>query len=212
MTKPLSWGQLLAILVATCQDLPDQRTGKNSQYTLSDAALGALRSLLHRNALILSPPKTLTCNAGKGATMPRVSSASPIFPVIRRFAISGSNCAGTSAATLLDGARAVSASRRVEGLPELHRRFALLPGRHAVLLFDADSLSAVYRYRERRPAPAMLIRCSIPALVRPGKAEVLVMEPEFHHAPRWRREQDCERNAARRGSNAIKRCGWRPSG
>ena len=41
MTKPLSWGQLLAILVATCQDLPDQRTGKNSQYTLSDAALGA---------------------------------------------------------------------------------------------------------------------------------------------------------------------------
>jgi hypothetical protein len=41
MTKPLSWGQLLAILVATCQNLPDQRTGKNGQYTISDAPLGA---------------------------------------------------------------------------------------------------------------------------------------------------------------------------
>ena len=41
MTQPLSWGQLLAILVATCQDLPDQRTGKNRQHTIRDAALGA---------------------------------------------------------------------------------------------------------------------------------------------------------------------------
>ena len=41
MTRPLSCGQLRALLVTTCQELPDYRTGKNSQYRISDAALGA---------------------------------------------------------------------------------------------------------------------------------------------------------------------------
>src|SRR5439155_21699106 len=38
----------------------------------------------------------------------------------------------------------------------------------------------------------------IPALVRPGRAEVLVLEPEFMVPQDGAEKQDCERNAARR--------------
>jgi hypothetical protein len=85
MTKPLSWGQLLAILVATCQNLPDQRTGKNSPYTIRDAALGVFGVFFTRTPR--SWPANATCNGAKDVIMPRASSASATFPVIRRFAI-----------------------------------------------------------------------------------------------------------------------------
>jgi hypothetical protein len=41
MTEPLSFGALRAILADVFRQLPDQRTGANTQYTVSDAALGA---------------------------------------------------------------------------------------------------------------------------------------------------------------------------
>jgi hypothetical protein len=196
MTEALSWGQLLAILIATCQNLPDQRTGKNSQYTISDAALGAFGVFFTQTPSFLARQRDMQrrkgCNNAQSLfgvaqipSDPQIRNLldpiapehlrPPFWTVLERLAATGElkdyRSLGDGLLCSLDGTQYFSSTT-----------------------VHCAQCSVIEKEIGTRYAHTVLI----PALVRPGKAEVLVMEPEFVMPQDGAEKQDCERNAARR--------------
>ena len=196
MTKTLSWGQLLAILVATCQDLPDQRTGKNSQYTISDAILGGFGVFFTQTPSFLARQRDMQrrkgCNNARSLfgvehipSDPQIRNLldplapehlrPPFWTVFERLVAAGelkdyqSFTGGLLCS--LDGTQYFSSTK-----------------------VHCPQCTVIVKETGTRYAHTVLI----PALVRPGKAEVLVLEPEFIMPQDGAEKQDCERNAARR--------------
>src|SRR3972149_7240144 len=65
MAQPLSFAQLLAILPATFSQLPEHRTGKNTQYTLCDAALGAFGVFFTQSPSFLAYQRDMQRRTGR---------------------------------------------------------------------------------------------------------------------------------------------------
>ena len=196
MPQPLSWGQLLAILIATYQDLRAHRTGKNRQYTLSAAALGAFGVFFTQTPSCLARQRDMQGRKGcnKAPSLFGVAHL-PSAPQIRNLLhpIAPAHLRPPFWTVL---ARLVQAS-------ELKDYPSFTGGLHCSLdgtpYFSAPQIhclqcSVMVKETGARYAHTVLI----PARVRPGKAEVLVMGPEFIMPQDGAEKQACERNAARR--------------
>jgi hypothetical protein len=196
MTRPLSWGQLRALLVTTCQELPDYRTGQNSQYRISDAALGAFGVFFTQTPSFLAYQRTMQRrlsrnNARSLFGVERI----PSDPQIRNL------LDPIAPAYLRPPFWAVLERLEAGGVLADYHSF------HNGLLCSLDGTQYFSSKTVHCPQCTVIEQASgtryahtvlIPALVRPGKAEVLVLEPEFIMPQDGAEKQDCERNAARR--------------
>ena len=196
MTQPLSWGQLLAILAATCQDLPDQRTGKNSQYTISDAALGAFGVFFTQTPSFLARQRDMQRRKGCNNAQSLFGVAQiPSDPQIRNL------LDPIAPAHLRPPFWTVLERLAAPGALQDYRSFGdgLLCSLDGTQYFSSTQVHcAQCTVIEKETGTRYAHTVLIPALVRPGKAEVLVMEPEFIMPQDGAEKQDCERNAARR--------------
>ena len=204
MTQPLSWGHLLAILVATCQDLPDQRTGKNRQSTISDATLGAFGVFFTQTPAFLAHQRDRQRRKGRHNAQSLFGVAQiPSDPQIRNLLYP------IAPAYLRPPVWTVRERLAAIGGLTDFQSFAggLLCSRDGTQYFSSTMVpcppcTVIVTETGTRYAHTVLM----PALVRPGQAEMLVMEPEFIMPQDGAEKQDCERNAARRwiAHNALR--------
>ncbi len=196
MTRPLSWGHLRAILRATCQELPDYRTGKNCQYRISDAALGAFGVFFTQTPSLLAYQRDMQRRLGRNNAQSLFGvERIPSDPQIRNL------LDPIAPAYLRPPFWAVLARLEAVGVLADYRSFSggLLCSLDGTQYFSSTTIhcpqcTVIEQANGTRYAHTVLI----PALVRPGKAEVLVLEPEFIMPQDGAEKQDCERNAARR--------------
>ena len=201
MAVPLMFSQVMGILNRTLSRLPDQRRGQNSQYTLQDAALSAYAVFFTQSPSFLAYQRAMQArqgrnNAGGLFGVKRIPSDAqvrnlldplsvgelrdPFWDILAQLEHNG---------VLAENAYAVSGL----GAP---RWLCALDGTqyfHSTQLHCANCTQAV-----REGVVHYAHSVVIPALVRPGRAEVLVLEPEFILPQDGAQKQDCERNAARR--------------
>ena len=185
MTQPLSWGQLLAILVATCQDLPDQRTGKNRQHTIRDAALGAFGVFFTQTPCFLARQRDMQRRKGCNNAQSLCGVAHiPSDPQIRNL------LAPIAPAYLRPPFWAVRQRlAEVGALKDYHSFNGGLCARWMArsILLDAGALCAVYRHREGdRYPPCPYGAHSGAGAAWPGRGAG--HGTGVHHAPGWRRE------------------------
>jgi len=196
MANALSFGKLLTILSDAFMQLPDSRTGKNGRYTMCDAALGAFGVFFTQSPSFLAHQRDMERRKGYNNARSLFGVEHiPSDPQIRN---------------LLDP------------LAPIHLRapfWTIL----ALLGQDAD-LACAYQFhgswlcsldgtqyfsstkihcsnctvRVRGDVPYYSHTVLIPALVKPRKAEVIVLEPEFITPQDGAEKQDCERKAAHR--------------
>lgn len=196
MTRPLSWGQLLAILSATCQALPDYRTGKNRQYRISDAALGAFGVFFTQTPSFLAYQRAMQRRLGRSNAQSLFGvERIPSDPQIRNL------LDPIAPAYLRPPFWAVLERLEAGGVLADYRSFSggLLCSLDGTQYFSSTAIhcpqcTVIEQASGTRYAHTVLL----PALVQPGKAEVLVLEPEFIMPQDGAEKQDCERNAARR--------------
>lgn len=196
MTEPLSFRTLLAILTDVFRQLPDQRTGENTQYTIGDAALGAFGVFFMQCPSFLAYQRDMQRRKGCNNAQSLFGVAHiPSDPQIR-------NLLDPIAPTHL----------RAPFWTILER---LMADRPTAAAFDFDggwlcSLDGTQYFgsttihcpqctvSKRGETSYYAHSVLIPVLARPGKNEVLALEPEFITAQDGANKQDCERNAARR--------------
>jgi hypothetical protein len=195
MATPLSFGRLRAQLLDRCQCLPDTRRGRNTQYTVADAALAAFgcfflqapsflayqrqmeRQQERNNARSLFGVERLPSDDQIRNLLDPVSPdwlGEPFWSIFADLSEGGYLDAYTISGTLLctlDGTRYFSS-----------------------LAVHCPNCSTTATDGQIRHYHAVLM----PALVRPGKAEVVALEPEFIVPQDGHTKQDCEREAAKR--------------
>ena len=64
-SKPFTFDKLVNYFHAVIKDLPDKRTGKNSRYTMQDAALGAFAVFFTQSPSFLAFQKAMHQRLGK---------------------------------------------------------------------------------------------------------------------------------------------------
>lgn len=196
MAEPLSFGALLAILTDVFRQLPDQRTGENTQYTICDAALGAFGIFFMQCPSLLAYQRDMQRRKGCNNAQSLFGVAHiPSDPQIRN---------------LLDPI--APAHLRAPFWTILER---LMEDKDVAAAFDFDggwlcSLDGTQHFgsttihcpqctvSKRGETTYYAHTVLIPILAKPGKKEVLVLEPEFITPQDGADKQDCERNAARR--------------
>jgi hypothetical protein len=195
MAKPLSFGRLRAVLRDTCQRLPDVRRGRNTQYTVSDAALAAFSCFFLQSASFLAFQRQMEQRQDRNNLrslfgvahlpsddqvrnlldpVPPMSLGKPFWTAFADLAEAGALDAYAASGSLLcslDGTRYFD-SRAVH---------------------CADCSTTVTDQGTLYHHAALM-----PALVRPGSAEVIALEPEFIVPQDGQTKQDCERQAAKR--------------
>jgi hypothetical protein len=195
MAIHLSFDRLREQLSRVCCRLPDVRRGQNTQYTISDAALGAFACFFLQSPSFLAFQKRMEEHQGRNNArslfgvqrlpsddqirnlldpVPPQRLVPPFWAIYRDLAASGALAAYRSAGTLLcalDGTRYFDswAVRCAQCSTTTTEKGTLY--HHGVLL---------------------------PALVRPDSAEVIVLEPEFILPQDGQTKQDCESAAAKR--------------
>jgi hypothetical protein len=196
MAKPLSFGQLLTIMLAAFTQLPDKRTGKNSQYAMSDAALGAFSVFFTQSPSFLAHQRHMQRRRGQNnaqslfgvehiPTDPQIRNLlDPVAPDHLRAPFWG-----------------ILARLEQAGYLDTDYRF------EDMLLCSLDGTQYFSSTQIHCPQCTVTMRGDtahyahtvlLPALVRPGKAEVIALEPEFITPQDGAEKQDCERNAAHR--------------
>ncbi|MCL5996569.1 MAG: ISNCY family transposase [Chloroflexi bacterium] len=198
---PLTFNQLLGILNRTLTRLPDQRTGQNSQYSLQDAALSAFAVFFTQSPSFLAYQREMQARQGR-------NNAAGLFGVERI-------PSDAQIRNLLDPLSAGEWRAPFwDLLAHLVHRGVLAEHDYALSGLGAprwlcalDGTQYFHSTEIHCPNCSVSLRDGvahyahsvlIPALVRPGRAEVLVLEPEFILPQDGAEKQDCERNAARR--------------
>jgi len=196
MTAPLSFGALRQILIETCEQLPDQRTGTNKRYRVRDAALGAFSVFFMQCPSFLAYQRTMQRRKGQ-------SNAQSLFGLTRI-------PSDPQIRNLLDPIP--EAALRAPFWAIFER---LMADENLAAAFDHDgswlcsldgtqyfASSAIHcaqctvTQRDNRPSYAHSVL--LPVLAKPGKKEVLVLEPECISPQDGAEKQDGERQAARR--------------
>ena len=196
MTEPLSFNALLTIRTDMFRQLPDQRTGRNTQYTVCDAALGAFGVFFMQCPSFLAYQRDMQrrkgCNNAQSLfgvehipSDPQIRNLldpiapthlqAPFWTILERLMEDETVAAGFD----VDGGWLLS----LDGTEYFHSTALHCPQ------------CTVSQHGETTHYAHTVL---IPVLVRPGKKEVLVLEPEFITPQDGAEKQDCERNAARR--------------
>jgi hypothetical protein len=195
ITRPLSFGQLRAILSATFYGLPDKRTSQNRLYTLADAAAGAFSVFFMQSPSFLAYQRDMQRrkgrnNAGSLFGVERI----PSDPQIR-------NLLDTVAPEhLREPFWAIFGLLTQAGfLAEYEYAGGLLLSLDGTGYFGSREIhceNCTVAVHEGIPYYSHAV--VLPALVRPGKAEVIALEPEFIIRQDGAEKQDSEPKAAQR--------------
>ena len=196
MTGQITFNEVLTILKDAFGQLPDGRTGKNTQYTVCDAALGALAVFYMQCPSFLAYQRDMQRHKG-------CNNAQSLFGVqeiptdeqIRNLLdpVEPAHLRAPFWAILerLMEDQATAASFDWEG--------GWLCSLDGTQYFHSTNLhcpQCTVTCREGKPHYAHTVL--LPVLVKPGKKEVLALEPEFITPQDGAEKQDCERNAAHR--------------
>jgi len=196
MAEPLTLKTLRAALMEAFEKLPDSRSGQNTQYTMSDAALAAFSVFFMQSPSFLAYQRDMERHKGRNNAQSLFGVARiPSDPQIR-------NLLDTVAPehlsepfwTILERAmqdQAPETAFDVEGewLVSLDgTQYCTSTAIHCPQCTQIKSDNAT------RYAHSALI----PVLVKPGRKEVLALEPEFIVPQDGAEKQDCERRAAHR--------------
>jgi hypothetical protein len=191
----LSFHDLRSVLRATFGNVPDNRTSQNRLYTFSDAALGAFSVFFTQTPSFLAYQRQMQQHQGR-------NNAGSLFGIER---IPGDS----HIRNLLD----MVAPEHVQGA--FWDIFALVSqaGYLSDYEFEGSVLLSVDGTGYFGSSEIHCPNCTVamhggkpyythtallPVLVRPGKAEVIALEPEFITPQDGAEKQDCERNAAKR--------------
>ena len=196
MAEPLSFGTLRAILTNVFGQLPDTRRGENTQYTVCEAALGAFGVFFMQSPSFLAYQRDMQRRKGCNNAQSLFGVAHiPSDPQIRNLLdpIAPLHL-GAGFWTILERLmedKALAASFDFDG--------GWLCSLDGTQYFGSATIHCVHcTVTQRGEATHYAHTVLIPVLAKPGKTEVLVLEPEFITPQDGADRQDCERNAARR--------------
>lgn len=196
MAEPLSFGVLRSILTDTFEQLPDARTGRNTRYSVWDAASAAFsvffmqcpsfvayqrdmqRRKGHNNAQSLFGVTHIPSDPQIRNLLDPLEPAhlrAPFWAILERLMaderVASAFASNGSWLCSLDGTQYF-------GSTKIHCPECTVTRRDGQLTYAHTAL--------------------IPVLVKPDTQEVLVLEPEFITPQDGSEKQDCERNAVRR--------------
>jgi len=196
MAEPLSFPLLLALLTDVFRQLPDPRTGENSHYSVCDAALGAFGVFFMQCPSFLAYQRDMQRRKGCNNAQSLFGVAHiPSDPQIR-------NLLDPIAPTHLREPFWTILERLMAD-ESLARSFEFDGGWLCSLdgtqYFSSTSIHCAHcTVTQRDETPHYAHMVLLPVLAKPGKKEVLVLEPEFILPQDGVDKQDCERHAAHR--------------
>lgn len=190
-----SFGQLRTILTATFRNLPDGRTSRNRTYTPCDAALGAFSVFFTQSPSFLAYQSDMQQQHGRNNArslfgVERIPSDPHIRNLLDMVGPEHLRDPFWAILSLLDHAGYVA---------DYEHGGTLLLSLDGTGYFGSTEIhcpnctTAVHGETTHYSHSVLL-----PVLVRPDKAEVLMLEPEFIVPQDGAEKQDCERNAAKR--------------
>ncbi len=197
MSRQLDFATLVHAFHAVLDQLPETRRGKNTQYAIKDAALGAFAVFFTQSPSFLAHQQTLRQAKGR-------SNAEQLFGITQ---IPCDN----QIRTLLDPVppaqffpmfASITQALTAAGVVETFRAVddTLLIALDGTQYFSSQRISC--RNCAQQTAPSGTVTYShsalTPVIVAPGKAEVLALEPEFITPQDGHAKQDCEQAAAKR--------------
>jgi hypothetical protein len=195
MAKPISFGRLRTVFLDACRRLPDARRGRNTQYAISDAALAAFSCFFLQSPSFLAFQRQMEQRQGRNNLrslfgVERLPSddqvrnlLDPVSPLLLGEPF-WTAFADLGQAGALD-AYAVSGS--------------LLCTLDGTRYFDSRALHCANCSTTTTDQGTLYFHAVLmPALVRPGSAEVVALEPEFIVPQDGHTKQDCEQQAAKR--------------
>jgi len=197
MSEGLAFDRLVQELHHILDSLPDSRKGKNTQYTIKDAALGAFAVFFTQSPSFLAYQRTMQQAKGR-------SNAESLF------GLEHIPC-DNQVRTLLDPvapaqvfavfALLYDALERA-GQVALFRTFAnqLLIALDGTQYFSSQQIHCEHCSQRRHDNGQVTYFHQVitPVIVAPGKAEVIPLEPEFITPQDGHEKQDCEQEAAKR--------------
>lgn len=199
MSKALSFEQLVAVLASVFESLPDHRSGKNSQYSLSDAGLAAFSVFFMQSPSFLAYQRDMVKRKGN-------SNAHSLFGMEKI-------PTDTHIRNLLDPVAAEplfapfrQAFRELEQA-EVLKRFKVKNGKsgHVLLVFDgtehfsSEKLCCKNCTKRRIKSKTRYSHSVVtPIVVSPEQSEVISLEPAFILPQDGEEKQDCEIEAAKR--------------
>jgi hypothetical protein len=197
MAGPLGFDMLVAALHRLLDRLPDTRRGKNTQYTITDAALGAFAVFFTQAPSFLAHQQTL--RQAKG-----MSNAE------RLFGMSQIPC-DNQIRTLLDPVppgqlfpmfTTITQALVATGTIDTFQVFddTVLIALDGTQYFSSQRISCPNCSQKTSATGTVTYSHSVitPVIVAPGTAEVLALEPEFITPQDGQAKQDCEQEAAKR--------------
>lgn len=197
MTEALAFDDLVQALHQQLAALPDYRTGKNTQYTIKDAALGAFAVFFTQSPSFLAYQRTMQQAKGR-------SNADSLFGME---AIPCDN----QIRTLLDPVAPAQLFPVFEGVyraldraghVSTFRTFAgqLLMALDGTEYFSSQEIHCARCSQRSHPNGKVTYvhQAITPVIVAPGKHEVITLEPEFITPQDGHAKQDCEQVAAKR--------------
>ena len=196
MAEPLSFGALRAILTSVFKQLPDTRGGENTQYTVCDAALGAFGVFFVQSPSFLAYQRDMQRRKGCNNAQSLFGVAHiPSDPQIR-------NLLDPIAPTHLGAPFWTILERLVEDKAlavDFEFEGGWLISLDGTQYFHSTTIHCPHctvTQHDETTHYAHTVLLSV--LAKPGKGDILVLEPEFITPQDGATKQDCERHAAQR--------------
>ena len=197
MTEALAFDPLVQVLHHQLAALPDYRTGKNTQYAIKDAALGAFAVFFTQSPSFLAYQRTMQQATGR-------SNAESLFGI-------GAIPCDNQIRTLLDP---VAPAQLFPVFAEVYdaleaaghlSSWRVFAGQRLIALDGTEYFAskeihgACCSQRTHANGQVTYFHQAItPVIVAPGRHEVISLEPEFSTPPDGHAKQDCEQVAAKR--------------
>jgi hypothetical protein len=197
MTEALAFDELVQALHHQLAALPDSRTGKNTQYTIKDAALGAFAVFFTQSPSFLASQRMMQQAKGRSNAESLFGMAAmPCDNQIRRL------LDPVAPAQLFPVFEEVYAALEGAGHVSAFRSFAgqLLIALDGTEYFSSPEIHCAH-CSQRTHANGRVTyfhQAITPVIVAPGKHEVITLEPEFITPQDGHAKQDCEQVAAKR--------------
>lgn len=188
--------ELLAIVDETFEGLPDGRTGKNTTYTIKDAAQSAFSVFFMQSPSFLAHQRDLQRKKGENNARNLFGIEEiPTDPQIRNLLdpIEPSN--------LHAPYWQIYAGLEAQGHLEKHRghKATLLCSLDGTYYFSSQKIHCDNCTQKTKDDKTYYSHSAItPVLVAPDQAQVITLEPEFITPQDGHDKQDCEQNAAKR--------------
>jgi hypothetical protein len=197
MSTLLHFDALVSAFHTVLDQLPDTRRGKNTQYAIKDAALGAFAVFFTQSPSFLAHQQTLRQTKGRsnaeqlfGITQipcdNQIRTLLDPVPPAHLFPIFATITQALTTAGIVDTLRAVNDT--------------VLIAVDGTQYFASQRITCANCSQQTAATGTVTYRHSAitPVIVAPGKAEVLALAPEFITPQDGQAKQDCEQEAAKR--------------